>query len=217
MAQAQEKKQYNSHAEETPSMEDILNSIRGVISGDDDAGEDDDILELTEVIEDEDYANTNEAKDPYLEKSILDDIDEALGSTKQNTEDTSSKNINTANNQSISLNHHQKNIQGDSVGDNNIRKADSINENPLDIKPQTLLNEETIKESSTSLKTLVNSLNDKNTDSIYTRRGTSLEDLVMEAMKPFLAEWLNKNLAVIVKKIVEKEVKRLIPKEEDDN
>ncbi len=42
------------------------------------------------------------------------------------------------------------------------------------------------------------------------RSGKTIEDLVLEALRPMLKEWLDENLPLIVQKIVEKEVKRLI-------
>lgn len=42
------------------------------------------------------------------------------------------------------------------------------------------------------------------------RGGKTVEDLVIESLKPMLKEWLDKNLPTIVQKIVEKEVKRIV-------
>lgn len=41
------------------------------------------------------------------------------------------------------------------------------------------------------------------------RSGTTLEDLVMESLKPMLKDWLDANLTGIVERLVEKEVRRL--------
>ena len=42
----------------------------------------------------------------------------------------------------------------------------------------------------------------------------TVEHIVTEAVKPYLADWLNKNLPSIVQKVVEKEIKKIIPNEE---
>lgn len=42
------------------------------------------------------------------------------------------------------------------------------------------------------------------------RNGNTVEDLVLEALRPMLKDWLDKNLPVIVQKIVEKEIKRIV-------
>ena len=43
----------------------------------------------------------------------------------------------------------------------------------------------------------------------------TVEDFIVELIKPYLAEWLDANLPKIVEKIVEKEIKQLIPQEHD--
>jgi cell pole-organizing protein PopZ len=43
------------------------------------------------------------------------------------------------------------------------------------------------------------------------KSGIFLEDMVIEILKPQLAEWLNKNLPDIVTSIVQKEIKKIIP------
>lgn len=42
------------------------------------------------------------------------------------------------------------------------------------------------------------------------RNGNTVEDLVLEALRPMLKDWLDKNLPGIVQKIVEKEIKRIV-------
>ncbi|MSO13466.1 DUF2497 domain-containing protein [Rickettsiales endosymbiont of Trichoplax sp. H2] len=42
----------------------------------------------------------------------------------------------------------------------------------------------------------------------------AIEELVKEVLKPELKKWLNKNLPVIVRELVEKEIKKIIPKNE---
>jgi cell pole-organizing protein PopZ len=41
------------------------------------------------------------------------------------------------------------------------------------------------------------------------RSGTTVEDLVMEALKPMLKDWLDNNLPALVRSLVEREVRRL--------
>ena len=45
------------------------------------------------------------------------------------------------------------------------------------------------------------------------RNGTTVEDLVVEALKPMMKDWLDKNLSKLVNEIVQKEIHKLIPKE----
>ncbi len=43
------------------------------------------------------------------------------------------------------------------------------------------------------------------------RSGTTVEDLVIEAIKPVIKEWMDENLPKMVESIIEKEIRRLIP------
>ncbi|HEU5046276.1 MAG TPA: DUF2497 domain-containing protein [Rickettsiales bacterium] len=47
------------------------------------------------------------------------------------------------------------------------------------------------------------------------RSGNTVEDLVIEALRPMLKDWLDTNLPVIVQKIVEKEIKRIVSMHND--
>lgn len=45
-------------------------------------------------------------------------------------------------------------------------------------------------------------------------KNLTIEELVAVMIKPLLKEWLNTNLPILVKNLVEKEIKRLIPDDE---
>ncbi|MDX2073632.1 MAG: DUF2497 domain-containing protein [Alphaproteobacteria bacterium] len=49
----------------------------------------------------------------------------------------------------------------------------------------------------------------RTTPSMPLRSGNTVEDLVMEALRPMLRDWLDKNLPTIVEKLVEREVRKL--------
>ncbi len=46
------------------------------------------------------------------------------------------------------------------------------------------------------------------------KKSLTLEEIVIEMLRPQLKKWLNDNLPSIVQQLVEKEIKRLIPEEE---
>lgn len=48
------------------------------------------------------------------------------------------------------------------------------------------------------------------TPSPHFRSGGSVEDLIMEALRPMLKQWLDTNLPTIVERIVEREIKKLV-------
>src|SRR5690606_39224854 len=66
----------------------------------------------------------------------------------------------------------------------------------------SLLEENTAQTASGTLKELLSSLPKEQVRSPATRSGATLEDLVIEAIRPMLAEWLNENLSTIVKQLV---------------
>lgn len=44
---------------------------------------------------------------------------------------------------------------------------------------------------------------------LHFRSGTTIEDLVLEALRPMLKDWLDSNLSQMVERLVEKEIRRL--------
>jgi hypothetical protein len=78
---------------------------------------------------------------------------------------------------------------------------------------ERLVSEEAAQASTSSLKNLVDNLPKTKVESPGFRSGNTVEDIVAESLRPMLSEWLDKNLPTIVERIVEKEVKKLIPNE----
>jgi cell pole-organizing protein PopZ len=83
-------------------------------------------------------------------------------------------------------------------------------------KRDNLLDENTASESKDALRDIVKMANKPNVNSVKFRSGTSIEDIVSEIMRPMLQEWLNDNLAELVKKTVEREIRRLVPQEDEE-
>ncbi|MBN9542680.1 MAG: DUF2497 domain-containing protein [Alphaproteobacteria bacterium] len=78
---------------------------------------------------------------------------------------------------------------------------------------KSLLSEQVIEESSKHFKELLKAVARPH-DNFGLRSGVTVEDLVVESLKPQLSSWLEKNLPVLVRELVEKEIKRLIPHDE---
>ena len=78
-----------------------------------------------------------------------------------------------------------------------------------------LLEEKAAEETSLALRELVHSIPRRKHESPGLRADTTLEALVIETIKPYLAEWLNENLADIVKQLVSKEIKKLLPDDDE--
>ena len=128
------------------------------------------------------------AKAPSEEKDILEKIDEDTG-------------------WGAALN-EQKNLTSQDFS------APAFNQLKDNEKPDSLLSEQVAVKSMEKLKSLVEQLEPKpnRADSPSFRAGVTLEDLVMEAMKPEISKWLNDNLPQLVSSIVEKEIKKIIPR-----
>lgn len=78
---------------------------------------------------------------------------------------------------------------------------------------QNLVSNEVASKSSASIKQLIESIPKPKIDSPHFASGSTLEDLVLQSLKPMLGEWLDKNLDLIVRDIVSKEIRKLIPRE----
>lgn len=78
---------------------------------------------------------------------------------------------------------------------------------------ESLLSSNAAEASAHALKNLVNSIPKPKVESMLMRSGSTLEDLVVESLKPELSEWLNKNLPTLVQTLVEKEIRKLIPRD----
>lgn len=76
---------------------------------------------------------------------------------------------------------------------------------------QRLLSEQSSRAAAASLRNLVDNLPKPKVDSMTLRSGNTVEDLVIECLKPMLSAWVDKNLPVLVERIVEKEIKKLLP------
>ena len=84
--------------------------------------------------------------------------------------------------------------------------------NMAENKPN-ILSEDIANKSSKAIQNLLNNIPRPDVDSPAFRSAVTLEDIAMEMIRPMLKEWLDKNLEVIVRDIVEKEIKKIIPRD----
>ncbi len=80
-------------------------------------------------------------------------------------------------------------------------------------KSEKILSEEIAAKSSKAIQSLLNNIPRPDINSPAFRSAITLEDIVHETMKPLLKEWLDQNLEVIVRDIVEREIKKIMPRE----
>lgn len=72
-----------------------------------------------------------------------------------------------------------------------------------------LMSREALAASAAALHALANKADALSNPSHVFRSGTTVEDLVIEALKPMLKEWLDGNLPSMVRTMVEREIRRL--------
>lgn len=209
------------------SMDQILQTIRGVVSGEDEIkepDEKDDVLELTQVVE-KDGAITDlnlaKAQTSATEgKDILRDIDQIISDSnaKQEQSKPESEPI-------VTEQIKKEEIQVKEEKPEIVEKKPTIQEAALEPQPVeekiqarsnvSLISEKTAQDSSVVFKSFVKTLAKPQSDGLQFRSGTTVEELIVEAIRPQLSEWLDAHLPSIVKAIVEKEVQKLIPRDDD--
>lgn len=94
----------------------------------------------------------------------------------------------------------------DSLNANLSNEFKETTEMPKAIRSETILNEVTEKATIGAFAELNHVVEEK---AIYEERGARIGDLVQEALRPMLKEWLDANLKGIVERAVAKEVKRI--------
>jgi len=234
MADAADKPENNGE----DSMEDILHSIRDIIASEGSAEdtaegptpeenlpeEDEDVLELTEMVEIEEAP-------PAESGDVLDDIDNILGTPTEEpaaievAEETPAE--------EPAVEEIAEELPAEEPAVEEIAEElpaeepaaievaeETLAEEPAavvesDIKPASLISEGSAAEATASMKSLVQSIPHPVIDSPAFRSGATVEDLVVESMKPMLAEWLNENLPTLVEEIVAREIRKLVPHEDE--
>lgn len=81
-------------------------------------------------------------------------------------------------------------------------------------KLNNLINQEVADQSQQILKSLLKQTNKHPTYNMKLSSDITLENIVIEILKPILSDWLNRNLPDIVQKVVEKEIRKLIPRDD---
>jgi cell pole-organizing protein PopZ len=90
--------------------------------------------------------------------------------------------------------------------------TEQVNNSMTENKP-TILSEAIAERSSKAIQNLLNNIPRPSIDSPAFRSAVTVEDIVLETIRPMLKEWLDKNLEIIVRDIVEREIKKIIPRD----
>lgn len=173
------------------SIEEILNSIRGVIDG-------------SPVIAAESTLSSNKGQD--IEESSEND-------------DTNKEILELTNIVTDGVLEPKTYINAGISCNNNETKADlkngpqgHLSQNTIKAESNTLISDEVASKTSRSIQDFASSAKSVIEESAKLKSMT-VEELVTQSIKPMLQEWLNKNLPLIVREIVTLELKKLIPNE----
>ncbi len=167
--------------EEEPTMEEILSSIRKIIS-------DDDVAETSE----------DETFDEVMEADSDSDEDEILELTEILSEEEGEVDFN----QDFEL------LSPDDVDDLVFTEAIEESDPVEDVAPslgisESLISDQTGEQVNSSFNLLANTMLAQN------GAGQTVESMVMSLMRPMLKSWLDDNLPIMVEKIIREEIERV--------
>lgn len=188
-------------------IDEILSDIKEVITNKNPAPQED-VLELTEVIEEVRAANESKQPAPIptpeaVVAPVVAAIFEPAKKAPVETVDILAKLDSAAPQpqvQSFANTHVPANQD----------RFNSTNSGSV----ENIIDEAVMATSRQTLKNFMKMTEKNEIDTLKLRSGNTVEDIIIELMKPQLSEWLNKNLPALVASVVEKEIKKLVPKDE---
>ena len=223
----------DANPQQEPSMEEILASIRRIISEDDDpaaadapeeaaaeeapaeeeAAEDesDDVLELTEVAEepeDEPAEKAEPAEAAADEEPVEDAAEEDLSIDEVLDEVSQEDELELVEDEPESEPVAQPAEAAPAVA-----AAPVVVQQPVDTR---LLATETAAAAAGTLSGLVAAVDRAHGGSVLGDGNRTIEDLVKEVMRPMVKDWLDENLPGLTERLVRREIERLARAAEDD-
>lgn len=176
-------------------------------------------LETSQEVSQDDAISLTEEPSAESEppvSDILNSIDEeqqeeaqARESASYEFEDEKDDNIATNADVNIAINKATDATDNNDNDDNHDRN-DNVASNASNIS-LGLINDDVKNASKSALNNFVKSIPRPQVEDMHFRGGTSLENLVIEAIKPMMANWLNENLPIIVEEVVRKEIRKILP------
>ena len=217
------------------AQKEILESIRDIISG---KGEDDDILELTEVVNADGSTSklapkikAVEAKPELIPQppaktsgnGVLDEIDSLLNEKHQTVDENTELEFRPKIEKMAEKFEIKEEFEPTAPpqeviaprSDNNQNQGNETMADDLD----SIISGDSAIAAKSALSELTQHLRkdgretNKIEPSAPFRNGDTVEDLVREALKPMMKDWLDKNLPKLVNEIVQKEIQKLIPRD----
>ncbi|PPR77858.1 MAG: hypothetical protein CFH01_01316 [Alphaproteobacteria bacterium MarineAlpha2_Bin1] len=177
--------------DQEPTMEEILSSIRRIISDDDKDSSD----KSAKPSSGKEKSNNDNDEDKYYDQNDVVDLTEMVlddGSKVKLNKDGSPQNLK---NQSDTTDINDPNVKS---------KLDALNliasKKTMGTDVASLLDSVTADNASAAFAQLANT---------RAERATTLEELVKELLRPMLKTWLDENLSQVVERLVEKEITKL--------
>ncbi|MGB0576868.1 MAG: DUF2497 domain-containing protein [Alphaproteobacteria bacterium] len=205
-------------SEQEPSMDEILASIRRIISEDDTnegksddsaaeegVEENDEVLELTDVVEDEEPVEEAVS----AEEDVVDDAEEEAPQSQDDIDSLFDEAESTNNDDEIEfVEEEAAEVPEEVVADPPVPVTAVLEGTLLDEAPATA--------ATGSLSNLVATVDAAHGGTPLRDGNRTIEDLVKEVMRPMIKEWLDDNLPSLVERIVQREVERLARTAEGD-
>lgn len=212
--------------EQEPSIEEILESIRQIISEDDKGAEDssaaasveaeaeadvedvadDDVLDLTQKIEEPAAAGGAAI--------TADDIGATFGKEEETQEPEPEPNIDLAEEEVSKSVEDIKPQEPVTPAEPEVPEVTDMPEEPLpDMKPdEPVIAGDTAKLTEEAIARMVTNLAIEREEEMRKRFGQSitLEDIVKELLRPMLRQWVDKNLPRMVERMIEKELEAIV-------
>ena len=194
-----------------PSMEEILASIRRIMSEDDEPGANaeeihaegasDEILELTEIAEEPEGEPAEEPAEEPEEEAAEEElsIDDVLNEVTQEEE--------------LELLATKDEPAAEAIDPVPEVPAAPVAAQLIDVG---LLATETTAAAAGTLLGLVAAVDRAHGDSVLGDGNRTIEDLVKEVMRPMVKDWLDENLPGLTERLVRREIERLARHAEDD-
>jgi uncharacterized protein len=187
-------------------VEEIMRDIKEVVTG---QQSDDDILELTEIVNED--GSTTEISNTPLEASMeavsdQGNIDALFDNPTSKADLEQEKLEDNAIIQEAEIKEKQK--EDLKIEHAIIEEAKIIEEIAVTISSESL------EASVAPIRDLIKTVNKRNGDGLSFNSGITVEEIVIELLRPEITKWLDGNLPNIVKSVVEKEIRKIIPKDE---
>ena len=198
----------DANPQQEPSMEEILASIRRIISEDDEPGANseetpveaapEDVLELTEVVEEPELASIEKEVEEEPAEEVVEEelsIDEVFEEVPQEEE--------------LEL----RETEAEIVEPPPEPPRASVLSPPAESE---LLAVETAAAAAGTLSGLVAAVDRAHGGSVLGDGNRTIEDLVKEIMRPMVKDWLDENLPGLTERLVRREIERLARHAEND-